>query len=118
MENVWSSQRRIFLSSLKMHFLFFDRPLNRIQLSTALLSRQRIVKIAPQITSFSMMCNKASHDKAVQQLKCKHVQDKGRNNSANPDTARRLFDRRQDPLMSSIIVNKAVLLFLYFSTVQ
>jgi hypothetical protein len=72
MENVWSSQHRIFVFN-KNAFSVFLSSLDHCLLSTVLLSRQRIVTMAPQISSFSMMRNDASHDKAVQ-LKCIHVQ--------------------------------------------
>ncbi len=71
MENVWSSQHRIFVFN-KNAFSVFLSSLDHCLLSTALLPWQRIVTMAPKISSFSMMRNDASHNKAVQ-LKCMHV---------------------------------------------
>jgi hypothetical protein len=66
-----ASKHRIFVVHC---FLFFDRPLDLSLLSTAQLSQQSaIVTIAPQITPFFMMCNEASHKKAMQ-LRCIHIQ--------------------------------------------
>jgi hypothetical protein len=67
MENVWSSQHRIFVLN-KNAFSVFCRLSTTVYcpLSTVLLSRQRIVMMAPQISSFSMMRKDTSHDKAVQ----------------------------------------------------
>jgi hypothetical protein len=68
----WKTHR-IFLVFNKNAFSVFLSSLDHCLLATVLLSRQRIVTMAPQISSFSMMRNNASHDKAVQ-LKCIHVQ--------------------------------------------
>ena len=115
MEKVWSCQQRIFVFN-KNAISVFRSSLDHCLLSTALLSRQRTVTIAPQITSFSMIRKDASHDKAVQ-LKGIHVQKqrkKGECDSWHCETA----VRTKDPLMYSIIVNEAVLSYQYFSTVR
>jgi hypothetical protein len=89
MENVWSCQHRIFVFN-KNAFSVFRSSLDHCLLSTALLSRHRTVTIAPQITSFSMIRNDAYHDKAGAYT----YKNKGRNESAIPDTARQLFERK------------------------
>ena len=92
MEKVWSCQQRIFVFN-KNAISVFRSSLDHCLLSTALLSRQRTVTIAPQITSFSMIRNDASPTKPCT-WRAYTYKDKGRNKSANPDTARQLFERR------------------------
>ncbi len=115
MENVWSSQHRIFVFN-KNAFSVFLSSLDHCLLSTVLLSRQRIVTIAPQITSFSMMRNDESHDKPLQ-LKCIHVERQTQKRECESWHCETTV-RTEDPLMYSIIVNETVLSYQYFSTVH
>ena len=92
MENVWSSQHRIFVLN-KNAFSVFLSSLDYCLLSTALchdkeLSRWHLKSHRfPRCTTTHLttkLCNWSEYtDK-----------DKGRNQSANPDTVRQLFERR------------------------